>query len=73
MMFRVQLKKTSQIQRSIGAKERKYKTAHVENKTLPNLPRFLVIGRYMVVFYECNKRSGDKNFGYAVHDLADVG
>ena len=22
--------------------------------------------------YEHNRRSGDKNFGYAVHDLADV-
>ncbi|KYM77060.1 hypothetical protein ALC53_12503 [Atta colombica] len=23
--------------------------------------------------YEHNRRNGDKNFGYAVHDLADVG
>ena len=51
-MLRVQLKEMSQIWRNIGAKEGKYKTAQVENKTLPNfkLARSLIIRRYVVVF-----------------------
>ena len=63
-MLRVQLKENRRY-KSIGAKKRKYKTAQVENKTLPNFKpiRSLIIRRYGRIY---NRRSGDKNFGFAI-------
>ena len=46
----------------------------MENKTLPNFKpvRSLIIQRYVVVFTNTIGEA-EKNFGYAVHDLANVG